>query len=729
VPLTELVGRQLETAQVAGLLTDRRLVTLVGAGGIGKTRLSLAVGAAVADRFDDGVVFVPLAEATTPALVVAALAAALELAEVPGQRLIDTVAEYLAEQSLLLVVDNFEQVQAAAPLVSELLAAAPGVSVLLSSRERLGLYGEQAYPVPPLPLPDAAVPASGPAGVAAALASSPALALFHARARAAAYDFALTPDNLGSVVELCRRLDGLPLAIELAAAHIDALSPAEMVGQLRDRLDLPGDGPRDLPARQRTLRGAIDWSFTLLDPPDRELFVRLGVFSGGCRADAARALAGTGPTDRQLAERLQRLADRNLLQVQPAGDDGVRYTMLYTIHSYAVDQLAGGGLAALARRQHADHYAALAERAEQDLTGPEQGRCATRVEQEYQNLRSAFGWALDNADPETAARIGLGLWRFWRAGSHLGEGRAWLDRLLTAPDPLPDAIRARVLHAAAVLAGAQDEHETATALASESWLLARGAGDDPTAAQARNALGIAALAAGDYPTAGGFFANSLAIWQGLDAPLGVAIAHGNLAKVAMRSGDVDAASEHATRCLELDQRQGNTRGVMLGLLCLGEILLIRGDTAGARTRLTEAMTLSRTLGDVFGQAMALHQLGGTAQRDGDLPEARRLVAAALELRRDIGDREDLAISLETLAGLLAAAHPAVAARLLATSDALRRRYRLPPPATDTAGDTALADLRSTLAADILAATCVTAPLAHLDTLVDDAVELASQPPS
>ncbi|MEN3361222.1 MAG: hypothetical protein V7637_5204, partial [Mycobacteriales bacterium] len=727
VPLTELVGRQQETAQVAGLLAAGRLVTLVGAGGIGKTRLSLAVGAAVAERFDDGVVFVPLAEANSPALVVAALAAALELAEVPGQPLADTVGEQLAEQSTLLVLDNFEQVQSAAPLVSELLAAAPGVSVLLSSRERLGLYGEQVYAVPPLPLPDAVVPASGTAGVAAALAGSPALALFDARARAAAYDFTITPDNLGSVIELCRRLDGLPLAIELAAAHTDALSPAEMVGQLRGRLDLPGAGPRDLPARQRTLRGTIDWSFALLDPPDRDLFTRLGVFAGGCRVDAAGAVTGVGGTDPELARRLRRLADRSLLRAEPPDGDGDRYTMLHTIRSYALDQLASGGQADAARRRHAEHYAAVAERAERDLTGPEQARCAGRVELEYQNLRGAFGWALDHADPRTAARIGLGLWRFWRAGSHLGEGREWLGRLLTAAHPLPDPTRARVLHAAAVLAGAQDEHETATALASESWLLARGAGDDPTAAQARNALGIAALAAGDYRAAGGYFADSLAIWRGLDAPLGMAIAHGNLAKVAVRGGDIDGASEHATRCLELDQRHGNTRGVMLGLLCLGEILLIRGDTAGARTRLTEAMTLSRTLGDVFGQAMALHQLGEAAHGDGDAAEARRLVAAALELRRDIGDREDLAISLETLAGLLAAEHPAATARLLATTDALRRRYRLPPPAGDAARETALARLRSALADEIIAASCVTAPLAHLDTLVDDVVELANQP--
>ncbi len=727
VPLTELVGRQQETAQVAGLLAGGRLVTLVGAGGIGKTRLSLAVGAAVAERFDDGVVFVPLAEAGTRALVVAALADALDLAELPGQPLVDTVSEQLAEQATLLVLDNFEQVRSAAPLVSELLAAAPGVSVLVSSRERLGLYGEQVYAVPPLRLPDAATPARGPGGVAAALATSPALALFHARARAAAYDFTLTPDNLDSVIELCRRLDGLPLAIELAAAHTDGLSPADILGQLRGRLDLPGDGPRDLPARQRTLRGTIDWSFALLDPADRDLFMRLGVFTGGCRVGAARAVTGVGGTDPELARRLRRLADRSLLQVEPPDGDDARYTMLHTIRSYALDQLTSGGQAEPARRRHADHYAAVAEQAERDLTGPDQARCAGRVVLEYQNLRGAFGWALDNADAGTAARIGLGLWRFWRAGSHLGEGREWLDRLLASADPLPDRVRARVLHAAAVLAGAQDEHETATALASESWLLARSAGDDPTAAQARNALGIAALAAGDYPAAGGYFADSLTIWSGLDAPLGMAIAHGNLAKVAMRNGDIDAASRHATRCLELDQRYGNTRGVMLGLLCLGEILLIRGDTAGARTRLTEAMALSRTLGDVFGQAMALHQLGETARRDGDPAGARRLVAAALELRRDIGDREDLAISLETLAGLLAAEHPAATARLLAATDALRRRYRLPLPAADPVREAALTRLRSALAADILAATCVTAPLADLDTLVDDVVELANHP--
>jgi diguanylate cyclase (GGDEF)-like protein len=721
VPITEMVGRQHETVQVAQLLTERRLVTLTGPAGIGKSRLSLAVGAAVQDRFADGAAFVPLADAT-PDLVIPVLAQILNIAEVPGQPLVDIVLEHLADLSLLLILDNFEHVLDTAPVIGQLLTAAPGVRVLVCSRQRLGVYGEQVYRVPSLALPDPAVLGSGPGAAQRALATSPALVLFNTRARAAAYDFAITGDNLATVVELCRRLDGLPLAIELAAAHIDTLSPEQMLADLAGRLDLDGTVERDRPQRQQTLRGAIDWSVTLLDPPTQHLLYWLGAFAGGWQLDA---LASVYPADSDLAKRLDSLVDKNLVRAEPDGPDGLRYSMLETIRAYATERLTETGEADPAYRRHAEHYAGLAERAGAELMGPEQATWTGRVEREYQNLRAAYNRALLRAEPGPAARIGVGLWRFWRTGRHIGEGRDWLARLLDGVD-LADGMRAQLLHAAAVLAGAQDDHETGYALAQESLRYARAAGDPHTTAQACNALGIAALAAGDYDASHRFYTESLAICEAHGNVLGMAIAHGNLTRLALRTGDVDAASEHARRCLELDRKQGNTRGIMLGLLCLGEISLARSEPAGARGYLDESLALSRTLGDVFGEAMALHLLGRVAQREGDEPGALRQVAAALALRNEVGDREDLVISLEVLGVLLAGHDAELAARLLGAAEALRTRHRLPDTG-ETAGEreAVLLTLRAALDTGTLAVAWTAGQSAPLDLVVDEALARVS----
>ncbi|OLE29026.1 MAG: hypothetical protein AUG44_05720 [Actinobacteria bacterium 13_1_20CM_3_71_11] len=721
VPITEMVGRQHETVQVAQLLNERRLVTLIGPAGIGKTRLSLAVGAAVQDRFPDGAAFVPLAEASAD-LVVPVLAQALDIAEVPGQALVDTVLEQLADLSLLLILDNFEHVIDSSPLIGQLLTAAPGVRVLVCSRQRLGVYGEQVYRVPSLALPDDAVLASGPGAAQRALATSPALVLFNTRARAAAYDFAITGDNLAAVVELCRRLDGLPLAIELAAAHIDTLSPERMLADLAGRLELDGEVARDRPERQQTLRGAIDWSVNLLDPPTRHLLHWLGIFAGGWQlGDLAEVYPNDGGAD--LPKRLESLVDKNLVRAEPDGPDGLRYSMLETIRAYAAERLAEDGEADPAHRRHAEHYAGMAERAGGEMIGPEQVTWTGRVEREYQNLRAAFNRSLLRADPVPAFRMGAGLWRFWRTGRHIGEGRDWLARLLAGDAvALSDQIRAQLLHAAAVLAGAQDDHETGYALAQESLRYARAAGDAHTTAQACNALGIATLAAGDYDAARGFYTESLAICEEQGAALGMAIAHGNLTRLALRTGDIDAASEHARRCLELDRQQGNTRGIMLGLLCLGEISLARWDTAGARGYLDESLALSRTLGDVFGEAMALHLLGRAAQREGDGAEALRLVCAALALRNEVGDREDLAISLESLGVLLAGHDAELAARLLGAAEALRTRHRLPDNGEAAAErEAGLVTLRESLDTGTLAVAWTAGQSSPLDLIVAEAV--------
>ncbi|MEV0130732.1 diguanylate cyclase [Dactylosporangium sp. NPDC050688] len=656
VPMTKLVGRDRETAKVAALVRDGRLVTLVGPGGIGKTRLSLAAATVLADDFAGGAVFVPLADSTDAELMTAALARALQVSELPDQHLFDTVLDQLEESELLLVLDNFEQVvDDGAALVSDLLAAAPGVRALVTSRERLSLYGEQVYQVP-------------------TLADSPAVTLFEQRARAVDADFEITIDTALPVAALCRRLDGLPLAIELAAARIDRWTPDELLNHLTEHLDrdldsLGGAGPRDLPARQQTLRGAIDWSFVLLDSEEQRLLTELSVFAGGWTATAALAVTLPGGDLHLLEKRLSALVDKHLV-VRDEDDDG-RYRLLSTIRAYARHRL-GDAVEPLDR--HAEFYAAFAEASAAGLSGPEQVEWTGRIEADYQNVRAAFG----HAGVATKTRICLGLWRYWRNGAHINEGREWLSSLLAAPG-LQDGAVARLLHAAAILAATQDEHEEALRLGASALRKATAAGDRATVGHAHNAMGIAAIGGGDHAAATEHFGHSLAIWRELEVPQGVAASLGNLSKVALSRGEIAEAERYATECLALERAAGNTRGIQLALECLGQIMLARGDVAAAREALDESLELSRQIGDAFGAAMAQHQLGLAAHLEGDRVEALRLLVTALVTRHEVGDRLDLAISLDVVAALVAADDPAHAARLIGAADGLRARHRLAEP--------------------------------------------------
>ncbi len=724
--LTSLVGRQDERRRVAALLRQSRLVTLVGPGGIGKTRLSLAVADAVADDHG-GAVFVALADATTTDEVVDTLARTLDVDEVPGQPLLDGLTEHLAAARLLLVLDNLEQaVEAAAPVLGRLLAAAAGLTVLATSREALDVYGEQVYRVPPLPLPDLTGLPPGADGVSAALSGSAAVALFDQRARAAADDFRLTPASLPAVVDLCRLLDGLPLAIELAAARAAAADPATLLTQLTGHLDALGAGPRDRPDRQQTLRGAVDWSYALLTAAERSVFEAVSVFPAGCTpATAAAVLAPVDPGagDGSAGATLASLARKSLLVAEQDPGGGPRYRMLTVIRAYAAERLAARDGHEV-RDRHRDHFAALAEEAGTAMAGPEQAYWADVLDREYGNLRAALAWSFDRPAPDAAVRLCQGLWRFWRHGAHLGEGRQWLDRLLAAPTGPSDADRAALLHAAAVLAATQDDAAAATRLGRQCLELAERTGDRPTAAQARNILGVTALRAGRLDEAADHFRFALAVWQELDEPRGTAVALGNLAKLALRRGAVADAAGFIDRCLELERAAGNSGGVLLGLECLADIRLAQADLPGARAAAAEALALSRELGDVFGEAMALHQQGLAARAAGDPAAARELFVAALALRHDVGDREDLAVSLDCVADLLVAADPAGATRLLAAAETLRSAQGLvAAPDVQARRETAVAAARAALGGPAFAEAWRAGRRATLD----DAVAAARAP--
>ena len=684
--VTALVGRGDERARVAELLRGSRLVTLLGPGGIGKTRLSLAVAAAVADEFDDGAVFVALADTTTADEVTRALAAALDVDEIPGQPLLDGITEHLAEARLLLVLDNLEQALDAAPVLGHLLGAAPGVVALATSREALAVYGEQVYRVPPLPLPDLRGLPHGDDGVALALTRSPAVALFDQRARAARDDFRLTPDNLATVAELCRRLDGLPLAIELAAARTVALTPTALLDHLGRHLDALGDGPRDRPERQQTLRGAIDWSVALLDADAQRLFEAVGVFAGGATVPAAAAVttppddtgAEPGAHTEAVGQALDALVAKSLLVVDTDPDGRPRYRMLETIRAYAVARLAETDPVPV-RDRHRDHFATLADEAAEGMAGPGQAAWSDTITREYANLRTAMAWSLDRGDADVAARVCRGLWRYWRHGSELSEGRRWLDRVLAElPEPA-DAARAALLDPAAVLAATQDDDASATRYGLASLRLTEASGDRQGTAQARNILGVAAMRAGRFDEATEHFGFGLQVWRELDQPQGTAIALGNLAKVCLRQGRTEVAAGHINECLILERASGNSSGVLLGLECLGEILLAQDQLPDASRVAAEALSLSRELGDVFGEATALHQQGLIARRTGDPAAARELFGAALIRRHEVGDREDLAVSFDCLADLAVGERPELAVRLLAAAEQLRQSQRIVAP--------------------------------------------------
>jgi predicted ATPase/class 3 adenylate cyclase len=440
-PRTSFVGRERELAEIGELLTRTRLLTLTGPGGTGKTRLALRVAAEQIDRVDDGVYMVDLSAVTDPALVPSNIAASLGVREKPGADLLDTLAGHFGDRNLLLVLDNFERVVDAAPAVDRLLDAAPRLRILATSRVPLHLSGEHEYLVGPLPLPD---PARHPD--LDVLTASESVRLFAERAASVRRDFRITEENAAAVAEIARRLDGLPLAIELAAGRVKMLSAQALLERLERRLPLLTGGRRDLPERQRTLRGTIEWSHDLLEPEERRLFARLAAFRGGWTLESAEAVCGPG-LSLDVIDGMGSLVDKSLIGQEQFREGKVRFRMLETIHEFAAERLAGSGELEDIRRNHAQHFRDLAEEAEPHLTGEEQARWMQRLEREHENLRAALDWAESAPDADMALRIAA-IWRFWQLSARLAEGRARLERILALPGAKSrDALRVRALGA------------------------------------------------------------------------------------------------------------------------------------------------------------------------------------------------------------------------------------------------------------------------------------------
>ena len=452
--LTSFVGREEEIAEVERLLGQTRLLTLTGPGGSGKSRLALRVAAELLPQFRDGSCFVDLSPVTDPALVPAAVANALGVPEAPGRPILDGVKDHLRHRELLQVVDNFEQVAEAGPVIEELLTAAPKLRTMVTSRVVLSLRGEQEYAVPPLHVPD---PGRLPTGLSA-LGEVEAVRLFTERAQAASSRFALTEQNAPVVAEITARLDGLPLAIELAATRTKVLTPEQILSRLKRRLSILTSGPRSLPERQRTLRAAIAWSYDLLDPVERRLFARLSVFSGGWRFESAEAVCDPDELGLDALDGLTSLVDKSLIRrTEPPGRPS-RFSMLETIREFGLEQLEAAGDLELVLRRHAEHFLGLAVDAEPHLAGADQGEWLDRCEQEHANIRAALRWAIDRGEAGPAQAAAGALWRFWQQRGHLAEGRGWLEETLAMPSgQAPTAARAKALTGAGGIAWWSDQ--------------------------------------------------------------------------------------------------------------------------------------------------------------------------------------------------------------------------------------------------------------------------------
>lgn len=681
IQLTPFVGRDKEIAAVKeiSLRQDVPLITITGPGGVGKTRLGLKVAEELVDQFPGGIYFVPLGAVSDPRLVGPLIAQTLGVRATGGQGSLDALKEHLRSsihKPMFLLLDNFEHLVSAAPMVAELLAVGPSLKVLVTSRAPLHVYGEHEFPVPPLSLPD-----SGSSPSIEALPEYSAVALFIQRAAAVKPDFELTEDNASAVTEICARLDGLPLAIELAAARVKLLPPSALRTRLASRLQLLTGGSRDLPARQQTLRGAIDWSHDFLNAAEQKLFRRLSVFTGGCTLEEVEAVCNTNSDlGLDLLDGMASMVDQSLVQQVEQLDGESRFVMLETIREYALEKLSASGEVAATKRAHAAYCLVLAEEGAAEGIDAEGTQWLDRFEIEHDNFRAALEWLIETRDADWGLRLGLALFRFWEMREHLAEGRDRLGKLLNlgGSTASPSKPRARALFAAGVLAGVQGDYASADSLIRESLQIARELDDKHAVAVSLNALAVHARDRGDIAASRSLFEESLVLWRECGDQLAVVRSLSNLANVVKLNGDFARARLLYEDCLSTFRELGDRTGIAWSLNYLGDVARDQGDTGAARALYEESLTTFRKLGDRWGIAGSLADLGNLARDQKNFEVAYSLYRESMRMFQELDHKRGIARILECFACSAAAqAAPERSLRLAGAAAALRQTLGAP----------------------------------------------------
>jgi predicted ATPase/class 3 adenylate cyclase len=702
VQLSSFVGREDDVTQVRELLRDGRMVTIQGFGGIGKTRLGLQIAADLLDDFEHGVWFVGLDAIGDPKLVPQAIAAVLALQEAPDRTLQEAMVQHLRPRSVLLFLDNCEHlIEACAAVAESILQTCPKVKILTSSREALRISGERVWPLAPLGLPKL-----GQLETMERLTQCAAVKLFVDRAQAANPGFEVTAATAPAVSQICLRLDGIPLAIELAAARIKVMSAERVAQRLENRFQFLRGGRRTAMPRHQTLQAAVDWSYDLLDHAERRLFNRLSAFAGSFSIESAEVVCGDSASDREdddliaaddVLDIVAQLVEKSLVVAAPSSDSQDRCRMLETLRQYGRQRLRESGEAEDVGRRHAEHFLALAEVAEAALSGPRQAQWLDRLAIEHDNLRAALEWA--KSGPEGSAELGLrlagALARFWLTRGYLTEGRGYLTELLSSGNAVDPAVRAKALDAVGTLARQQCDYAVAREWCVESLALKRELDDQAGIAGTLRNLGSLADEQGHYGQAQALYEESAALYRALGNQWGIAAVLNNMGISAAHQGDYGTAQPLLEESLELFRNLGERLAVDVTLYNLGNLAFDRGEFAHAESLYELSLVEARELDDQVGIASALRGIGNVAYRCGDLPAARRWFLESLTILSMVGDKQAVAEWIEAVAALdRAEGHAVRATRLFAASEALRDAIGSPvAPKEQAERDAHLAALR------------------------------------
>ena len=668
------IGRNHEIATVKDLLQreEVRLITLTGPGGIGKTCLGLEIAGEVEEHFPGGVCFIPLGAVSDSALVPSIIAQSLGMREPGRQANLESLKEFLTDlrASVLLFFDNFEHLLSAAPVLAELIAVAPRFKLLVTSRSPLHISGELEFQVPPLALPD---PRSAPS--LDELAQIPTIALFLARAMAVKPKFELTAENALAVATICTRLDGLPLAIELAAARIKLLSPSALQARLESRLQILTGGAKDLPLRQQTLRGTIDWSYGLLSEAEQALFRRLAVFAGGCTLEGVEAVCNTKQDlEVDVLDGMGSLVDKSLIQHLETSQTESRFVLLDTIREYAMERLTAAGEESATRRAHAAYCMVLAEEFASNIADPAQTNWANSFEADHDNFLAALDWLTHKGDADWGLRLGAALFQFWDTREYLTEGRDRLGKLLALPGADPRSnTRSRAFLAASVLATGQGDYAAAKTLAEESLGIARELNDGRGVGIAINALAVIARDRGDHAASRALFEESLEVWRGIGDPVVVARALSNLANVLKLCGDYAAARSLHEESRAIFHELGDNAGIAWSFNYEGDVAREQGQNEVAQALYQQSLNIFRALDDKWGIAGCLVDLGTLARDRGDDGISRANYEESMKLFQELGQKRGIARLLDCVACSAALkSEPERALRLAGAAAAIRR---------------------------------------------------------